>query len=105
MAFSCKGRGYVELRNMHSRTPREQALWLSCRERAKPPTEEPAAARAEPDRTGPAGGDCPWAELLARAFAVDVLRCPSFQGRMRLLAVIKEPARIARYPQVQGAPP
>ena len=29
-------------------------------------------------------------------FAVDVLRCPSCQGRMRLLAVIKEPASIAR---------
>ena len=76
---------------MHSRTPREQALWLSCRERAKPPTEEPAAARAEPDRTGPAGGYRPWAELLARTFAVDVLRFPSCLGRMRLLAVIKEP--------------
>jgi hypothetical protein len=63
----------------------------------KAPTEEPAAASAEPDRTGPAGGYRPWAELLARTFAVDVLRCPSCQGRMRLLAVIKEPASIARY--------
>jgi hypothetical protein len=63
----------------------------------KPPTEEPAAASAEPDRTGPAGGYRPWAELLARTFAVDVLRCPSCQGRMRLLAVIQEPASIARY--------
>jgi len=34
----------------------------------KPPTEEPAAARAKPDRTGPAGGYRPWAELLARTF-------------------------------------
>lgn len=33
----------------------------------KPPTEEPAAASAEPDRTGLAGGYRPWAELLARA--------------------------------------
>lgn len=63
----------------------------------KPPTEQPAAARAEPDRTGPAGAYRPWAELLARTFAVDVLSCPSCQGRMRLLAVIKEPASIARY--------
>lgn len=38
----------------------------------------------------------PWAELLARTFAVDVLTCPNGQGRMRLLAVIKEPANIAR---------
>ena len=34
-----------------------------------PPTEEPAAASAEPDRTRPAGGYRPWAELLARAAA------------------------------------
>gem|GEM_PF-2323393 len=38
-----------------------------------------------------------WAELLARTFAVDLLTCPSPQGRMRLLAVVKEPANIARY--------
>ena len=63
----------------------------------KPPTEEPVAATAEPDRTGPKGGYRPWAELLARTFAVDVLSCPSCQGRMRLLAMVKEPASIARY--------
>lgn len=34
---------------------------------------------------------------MARTFAVDVLTCPNCQGRMRLLAVIKEPANIARY--------
>ena len=34
----------------------------------KPPTEEPAAASAEPDRTRPASGYRPWAELLARTF-------------------------------------
>jgi hypothetical protein len=61
----------------------------------KLPTEEPSAASAEPDRTGPAGGYRPSAELLARTFAVDVLSCPSCQGRMRLLAVIKEPAGMA----------
>ncbi len=31
------------------------------------------------------------------ALAVDVLTCPNCQGRMRLLAVIKEPANVARY--------
>ena len=39
----------------------------------------------------------PWAELLARTFAVDVLSCPSCQGRMRLLAMVKDPASITRY--------
>jgi len=33
----------------------------------------------------------------ACSFAVDVLVCPSCHGRMRLLAVIKEPANVARY--------
>jgi hypothetical protein len=45
-----------------------------------PPPEEPAAASAEPNRTGPAGGYRPWAELLARTFVVDVLACPSAAG-------------------------
>jgi len=59
--------------------------------------QEPAAATPEPGRAGPAGGYRPWAELLARTFAVDVLTCPSCQGRMRLVAMVKEPASIARY--------
>ena len=63
----------------------------------KPSTEEPAAASAEPDRTRPAGGYRPWAELLARTFAVDVLACPKCHGRMRLLAMVEDPANVARY--------
>ena len=63
----------------------------------KPTSEEPAAATTKPDPTAPTGGYRPWAELLARSFAVDVLSCPSCQGRMRLLAMVKDPASIARY--------
>jgi len=66
------------------------------------PTEEPAAARAKPDRTGPAGGYRPWAELLARTFAVDVLACPRCHGRMRLLAMVEEPANVARFLAAMG---
>ncbi len=64
------------------------------RARITPP---PPAATDAPDQTWPARGYRRWAELLARTFAVDVLCCPSCQGRMRLLAVIKESAGIARY--------
>jgi hypothetical protein len=39
----------------------------------------------------------PWAELLARTFAVDVLACPKCQGRMRLLAMVEDPANVARF--------
>jgi hypothetical protein len=70
----------------------------------KPPPEEPAAASAEPDRTGPAGGYRPWAELLARTFAVDVLACPKCHGRMRLLALVQEPANVARILAAMGEP-
>jgi hypothetical protein len=34
---------------------------------------------------------------LARTFAVDVLACPTCQGRMKLLPLVKGPASIARY--------
>ncbi len=57
--------------------------------------EEPAVATHKPDRTAPTGGYRPWAELLARTFGVDVLTCPSCQGLMRLLAMVKDPASIA----------
>ncbi len=61
----------------------------------KPPPE--AAAGAEPEAPKRAGGYRPWAELLARTFAVDVLACPRCEGRMKLLAMITDPASIARY--------
>jgi len=44
----------------------------------------------------------PWAELLARTFAVDVLACPKCHGRMRLLAMVEDPANIARYLAAAG---
>jgi len=39
----------------------------------------------------------PWAELLARTFAVDVLACPKCHGRMRFLAMVEDPPNVARY--------
>ena len=38
-----------------------------------------------------------WAALLARVFAVDVTLCPSCGGRLRLVAVLSDPASIGRY--------
>lgn len=46
----------------------------------------------------------PWAELLARSFVVDVLACPRCQGRMKLLAIVKDPTSIARYLAAEGEP-
>ena len=37
----------------------------------------------------------PWAELLARSLGVDALACPACQGRMRLVALVRNPLTIA----------
>ena len=66
------------------------------RSRLAPPSAQAAAASDEPDRPSHAGGYRPWAELLARTFAVDVLACPTCQGRMKLLGLVKNPAIISR---------
>ncbi len=54
------------------------------------------AVDMDPLRPDLAAGYRPWAELLARTFGVDVLACPTCQGRMKLLALVKDPASIAR---------
>ncbi|MFN8877320.1 MAG: hypothetical protein ACK5Z1_09105 [Gemmatimonadota bacterium] len=39
---------------------------------------------------------CSWAELLQRAFGIEVLVCPKCSGVRRVLAAIHDPASIAR---------
>jgi Putative transposase/Transposase zinc-binding domain len=60
------------------------------------PSETPADGQRprRPERTP---SYRPWAELLARSFAVDVLACPKCHGRMRLLAMVEDPANVARF--------
>ena len=41
---------------------------------------------------------------LARTVAVDVLACPRCQGRMKLLALVKDPASIAAAGEVTEVP-
>jgi hypothetical protein len=67
------------------------------RARITPEPPEPEEVEDAPARGWPGGGYRPWAELLARSFAIDVVSCPSCGGRMRLVALLKQPARIARY--------
>jgi len=62
----------------------------------------PTAEDVESEKRVRKSGYRPWAELLERTFAVDVLVCPSCQGRMRLLAVVKNPVSIARYLAAAG---
>jgi len=65
---------------------------------------KPPAQTGEPETPKRAGGYRPWAELLARTFAVDVLACPSCQGRMKLLAMVTDPHSVARYLAAVGEP-
>jgi hypothetical protein len=39
----------------------------------------------------------PWAELLKRAFGMDVLQCSHCQARMKLPAMLTDPNSVARY--------
>jgi hypothetical protein len=65
------------------------------RSRLAQPPQAPAESD-EPGRPDHAGGYRPWAELLARTCAVDVLTCPTCQGRMNLLALVEDAASTAR---------
>jgi Putative transposase/Transposase zinc-binding domain len=66
------------------------------------PSLPPTAEDVEPEKRVRKSGYRPWAELLQRTFSIDVLTCPSCQGRMRLLAVVKNPAGITRYLAAAG---
>lgn len=68
----------------------------------------PLSPAAEPDPQSPSPPPTwrcryrPWAELLRRAFAIDVTTCPRCGSPLRLLALVKDPAGIARYLRYLG---
>jgi hypothetical protein len=59
-----------------------------------------AEVSAVPDASGENGATCiprrgwTWAQLMRRAFDVDVLACPVCGGRLRLIALIVDPRTI-----------
>jgi len=60
-----------------------------------PPAEAPVVASATPDAndestTAPGARDWAWADLMRRAFDVDVLACPRCGGCLRLIATVEE---------------
>jgi hypothetical protein len=73
------------------------------RSRIVPPLDE-ALAPERPGKKKRRSRYRTWAELLARSFGLDALACPACQGRMRLVAVLRNPARIARYLASIGKP-
>ncbi len=70
----------------------------------KPPTQEPTPATADPEpcEAGEPADTAPGRRSWRAPFVVDVLTCPNCEGRMRLLAVVKEPATMARYRAAVG---
>jgi len=87
-----------------SASPWRKRLFPQAPEPPPQATEQEPAALGEPGRPEHKDAYRPWAELLARSFAVDVLRCPRCQGRMKLLAIVKDPTRIVPYLTVEGEP-
>ena len=68
-----------------------------------------ARAGRPPDAGAAPGGyvrptHYPWADLLRRTFAIDVLECPECGGRLRLLAIIAHPPTIAAILRHLGLP-
>ena len=47
---------------------------------------------------------CPWAELMRRVFAIDVLECPRCQRPMKILAQIHPPDTTRKILQCLGLP-
>jgi hypothetical protein len=46
----------------------------------------------------------PWARLLKRVFGIDIEICPHCQGKLTIIAVIEEPAIIAKILKHLGLP-
>jgi hypothetical protein len=69
-------------------------------------SEGPAPGPERAPRPGPPGRPrrLPWAELMRRVFAVDVLECPACGGPMRILAAIHDPDTVRAILESMGLP-
>ena len=67
------------------------------------PVEESTAADRD-SSTPPCGHRLGWAALLARVFAADISGCPACGGRLRIVAVLTDPASIRNYLEGVGLP-
>ena len=56
---------------------------------------DPPSAEAPESR--PSGRGWTWAQLMRRAFALDVLACPACGGRLRLIALIFDPHAVRAF--------
>ena len=72
--------------------PRGGSLWLLLARQAHRPARDTRAAAAGSRGPVPRSlrPQLPWAELLKKVFAIDVLACPDCGGRLKLIAFIAE---------------
>lgn len=70
------------------------------------PLPEPPGSPERSLRPGPPGRPrrLPWAELMRRVFAVDVLQCPTCAGPMRILTAIHDPDAARAILESMGLP-
>jgi hypothetical protein len=68
------------------------------------PEEPSASPAAETPRSSSGRRYWAWADLMRRAFEVDVLACPRCGGRMQLIATIEDPAVIRKIVTHLGIP-
>ena len=68
------------------------------------PPEGTAAEESPTVEDGRATRRYPWADLLRRVFAVEVLECPDCGGRMRILAAILPPEATCAILECLGLP-
>jgi Putative transposase len=67
----------------------------------------PAGEAEAPSDEPPKKKGCrywPWAELMARSFELDVTRCPRCEGRLVLVALVKDDKSASRFAKSLGEP-
>jgi hypothetical protein len=72
-----------------------------CRKIVEPPKADSGKVKK---KRGFQPRNYPWAELLKRVFELDVLACPRFGARMRILAAINPPEAIRKILACLGLP-
>ena len=83
--------GYVGLRRANT------ACWPEVQIVPRPAVAAGGTAEAEKPAKRAGSRYRPWAELLQRCFAIDVLACPRCGGRMRLVTLVTEAASVRRF--------
>jgi hypothetical protein len=95
----CPHRAYPPFGDHEARHTVRYAGVLASASKLRPRLAKPAVVASENPLDMPKsprrGAYRPWAELLKRTIGLDVLTCPRCSGRMKLLALVTDPTRVA----------